>query len=59
MDRIKLSIITEVVGIATIISGIAYETIANEPVGNILLMAGSVLIALGSLVWKKVIKAGE
>ena len=45
---IKISIATEVVGISLVGSGIIYELIYCEPIGFMLITAGSMAFAVGS-----------
>ena len=45
---IKYSIVTEVVGISLVSSGIIYEMMYAEPIGFMLITAGSMAFAVGS-----------
>jgi len=55
MDKGYLSACTiEVVGISVVSGGICYEYVAGEPIGFVVITAGSVIIAVGSLLYAKV-----
>lgn len=55
MDKSYLSaVIVEVVGISVVSVGIGYEYLSHEPVGYLIITAGSVIIAVGSLLYAKV-----
>jgi len=51
-----LALVTEIIGIAVTATGIGVEISAGGHVGIILITAGSLVIAAGSLLWAKVIR---
>ena len=51
--RDKITLFLEGIGIGTTLSGIAYEAAAGHGVGYLLISLGSLLVALGAVIWKK------
>lgn len=51
-----LALVTEVVGIVAVFTGIGVEIAAGGHIGVILITAGSVIVAAGSLLWAKVLR---
>ncbi|MBA7702408.1 hypothetical protein ES703_111175 [subsurface metagenome] len=55
MDKSYLSsVVVEVVGISVVSVGIGYEYLSGEPIGYLIITAGSVIVAVGSLLYAKV-----
>lgn len=55
MDKAYLyAVIIEIVGISITSAGICYEYASGETIGFIIITAGSVLVAIGSLMYAKV-----
>jgi len=55
MNRAYLSaVIIEIIGISATSIGICYEYASGETIGFIIITAGSVLVAIGSLMYAKV-----
>ena len=50
------SLLTELAGIITVICGIFIEIEMRADVSNMLITVGSVLVAIGGLLWSKVFK---
>ena len=51
--REKIAIFLEGIGIGTTLSGIAYEAASGSGIGYVLISLGSLFVALGAVVWKK------
>jgi len=57
MDKGYLSAcVIEIAGISVVSSGIYYEYLSGEPIGFLIITTGSVIIAVGSLLYAKVYK---
>jgi hypothetical protein len=50
----KRAVALEVIGVAGITAGIALETVLHADIGFFSITCGSVLVAIGELVWSKV-----
>ncbi len=56
MYKHLFAVIVELAGISVASIGIGFELTYHEPVGYVLITAGSVLIAAGSLIYAKIIR---
>ncbi len=60
MKRLRLvPVVLEVAGIAIVAVGIGVELTAHASIGNLVITIGSLLVALGGVIWGKFMRQGD